>query len=335
MHYPLVSVIIPTYNRKDMLVEALDSVLAQDYPNMEIIIADNASIDGTELIIEKYCEKHTFIKYIRRPENLGGAKNGQLAYLEATGDYMMILCDDDLLVGSSFFFKAVKTMEENKNIAFVRGLVVTLIYNEDTYYNIMPYNTRCLIDGLEFYLNYESEGYEHVRSFFGLCRKRWIDESKIMDKPKNILDRWLWSVLPLYGDVYFIPEIIGYYRKHRAIRDSTSVEFAMKFFEIYEVINMISQLAIQLHPDKKEEILSRRNPDIEAAEVIKFFLDIMRPYKSDAELLKMIHPLRSKPILYKKLLNIMSLGLKNKFLLKVAKLINRIIDKIGIKIIRK
>lgn len=47
----LVSVIIPTYNRKDMLKQALDSLLMQDYSYMEIIVSDNASSDGTHLMM--------------------------------------------------------------------------------------------------------------------------------------------------------------------------------------------------------------------------------------------------------------------------------------------
>ncbi|MGL4388223.1 MAG: glycosyltransferase family 2 protein, partial [Brevinema sp.] len=282
---PKVSVIIPTYNRKDMLVKALDSVLAQDYRNIEIIVGDNASDDGTELIMNKYCQQYSFIKYMRHSENLGAPKNGQLIYLEATGEYMLILCDDDCLATPCFFSKAVKAMEENKNIALTRGVVLTIKDTENGRYNsICAHNTPCLVNGLEFYLNYEKPGYEHVDSFFGLFRKRWLDDTEFMNKPRYSLDCWLWRILPLYGDVYFIPEIIGHYYEHNDRRDSTSIEYAIQFFDIYEIMSTISQLAIQLHPDKKEEILLMRNPDLDSVNQIKFSLNIMRLFKSDAEI---------------------------------------------------
>lgn len=50
-YYPLVSVVIPAYNRKVMLKKAIGSVLLQDYENIEIIVSDDASTDGTNLMM--------------------------------------------------------------------------------------------------------------------------------------------------------------------------------------------------------------------------------------------------------------------------------------------
>ena len=52
--YPKVSIMIPTYNRAHYLVDAIDSSLAQDYPNFEVIVSDNASTDGTLNVVRKY-----------------------------------------------------------------------------------------------------------------------------------------------------------------------------------------------------------------------------------------------------------------------------------------
>ncbi len=72
---PTVSVIIPTYNRAHLIGRAIESVLSQTYDCFEIVIVDDASVDGTERVIRNYTDKR--IRYIRSDKNLGpaGARN--------------------------------------------------------------------------------------------------------------------------------------------------------------------------------------------------------------------------------------------------------------------
>lgn len=93
---PLVSVIIPTFNRKKTLLEIMESVMIQDYPSIELIICDDGSEDGTEQLIIKLREKINFpIKYVQTGTpniyNLALARN--LGVIEATGE-ILIFCDD-------------------------------------------------------------------------------------------------------------------------------------------------------------------------------------------------------------------------------------------------
>lgn len=90
---PLVSVIIPTYNRADYLKIAIDSVLAQTYKNFELLILDNHSTDNTQEIISSYSDSR--IKTVRHLTNIGGIANWLYGVHWASGEFFSVLGDDD------------------------------------------------------------------------------------------------------------------------------------------------------------------------------------------------------------------------------------------------
>lgn len=123
---PLVTIGIPTYNRSGYLRQALQSALAQTYPNLEIIVSDNASTDDTPQVIAEYTDPR--IRFIRQPENLGMAGNWNACLRAATGEYFLLLSDDDLLVptGIEALVSAYVTEGQKQPISFCYGDVTTL-----------------------------------------------------------------------------------------------------------------------------------------------------------------------------------------------------------------
>jgi len=97
MSYPLITIAIPTYNRVGFLAEALNSVQRQTYPNLEILVGDNASTDDTESLVRAASAMDKRIRYIRNPENVGMRNNWNMLLYEATGEYFLLLSDDDAL----------------------------------------------------------------------------------------------------------------------------------------------------------------------------------------------------------------------------------------------
>lgn len=93
-HYPLISVVLATYNGAQYLPTQLDSVLQQDYPNIEIIISDDNSQDDTLAIIERYQQIHPSIQLVRSLSNQGYIKNFEQGCKLAKGAYVA-LCDQD------------------------------------------------------------------------------------------------------------------------------------------------------------------------------------------------------------------------------------------------
>ncbi|HBZ1608326.1 TPA: glycosyltransferase, partial [Klebsiella pneumoniae] len=92
---PLVSVYISTYNRVDKLKRAISSVLNQDYSNVEVIICDDASTDGTQEYMEGLVNRTENIFYFRNEINKGACATRNLAIYNARGEFITGLDDDD------------------------------------------------------------------------------------------------------------------------------------------------------------------------------------------------------------------------------------------------
>ncbi len=96
---PMVSVFMPVYNQERYICAALDSVLTQNYPNFEIVISDDCSIDSTPLIVKNYADKFPEkIKFYKLSDkNLGGDKHFELLLQKCRGDYVCMFAGDDIM----------------------------------------------------------------------------------------------------------------------------------------------------------------------------------------------------------------------------------------------
>lgn len=93
---PLVSILLPTYKRADYLALAIPSALAQTYPQIELLILDDASPDHTSEVARSF-ESDPRVRYIRHPQNLRLPGNWRAGLEAARGEYLCFLEDDDLL----------------------------------------------------------------------------------------------------------------------------------------------------------------------------------------------------------------------------------------------
>ncbi|MBQ9737111.1 MAG: glycosyltransferase [Clostridia bacterium] len=109
---PLISVIVPIYKVEEYLDKCLESILAQTYKNLEIILADDGSPDNCPKICDEYAAKDERIRVIHK-EN-GGLSDARNAGLEiATGDYIAFVDSDDYIL-PDMYEKLYKAIEENK-----------------------------------------------------------------------------------------------------------------------------------------------------------------------------------------------------------------------------
>lgn len=215
---PLVSIIIPTFNRKDMLKRAIDQVLKQDYPNIEVIVTDNCSEDGTEEMVRSNYKDEKRLVYNRNKKNLGPLLNYQKAFYElAYGKYCMMISDDDYLIDSSYINKAVRMLEKCDDIAFVFAGIYYNHKEKEKVYRVR-YSYPSKINGIDFFINFLTEKYPFMPNLCTiLFRRANALQVCILKGNPNCLSGDLSILLRLLltGNAGFIEDIVLAYTLHK------------------------------------------------------------------------------------------------------------------------
>lgn len=116
----LVSVIIVNWNGKENLKECLNSLFKITYSPLEVVVVDNASSDGSVAMLKK---KFPSVKIIETNKNLGFAKGNNLGYEKSTGEYILLL-NNDCIVMPNFLDELVSFLKKNKNVGIVQPTIL-------------------------------------------------------------------------------------------------------------------------------------------------------------------------------------------------------------------
>lgn len=150
---PLISIIIPTYNRAHLLGETLDSILSQTYQNWECIVVDDGSTDITKEVITKYLTKDFRFRYYERPLNKPKGANACRNYglQKSNGEYINFFDSDDLM-GPEFLVRKLEVLEQ-ENVDFV--VSQSLNFDEKGTYRIKKYkgNSQFELTGKNYIFN--------------------------------------------------------------------------------------------------------------------------------------------------------------------------------------
>lgn len=212
---PKVNVIITAYNMKDYLKETVDSVLRQDYPNLEIIVADDCSTDGTQEMMKQY-DENPKVKYIRNEVNLGSRMNGQkLLHEHADSKYILGINHDDYLMQDNYISKAVALFEENPNVSLVFANLYFLDVDSG-HLRPITQDISAITKGIDYFLNYETGRYPHITSVLtSMYRREDAIRMGCFLEKSECQDLFLYFKLMLIGDIGFIPDHVGVYRFHK------------------------------------------------------------------------------------------------------------------------
>lgn len=215
---PLVSVIIPTYNRPEYLKQAITSAIAQTYQNIEIIVSDNCSPENPENLVASFADSR--IKFWRHPENVGMLKNQMNAFKMAQGKYVASLHDDDMW-NENFLAKLVPSLEANSDLilAFSDQYVMNAHSQIDhlaTEQNSHSYKRDQIAIGI--HKDFQKLGLVDKSiptASACIIRNGLIDWDSIPAQVGGMWDLYLTYLCYISGyPVYYYPEKLTYYRQH-------------------------------------------------------------------------------------------------------------------------
>ena len=249
---PLVSIIIPVYNAKNFVIESIESVVNQSYPNLEIIISDDCSTDGTQEVIKSYLKDKdsSQFKVFLNQENLGVTKNFRQCFNACTGEYIAIHAGDDVMLSDK-----IRTQVEfmkNKPTCVITYHNIEVFDSETNkvlyYYNSIFQNIPRSGDVRKFIKYYCFSGLSSV-----MIRKSSFSDHGYSDTLLVAPD-WLMCVETLLkgGNVLYINKVLTRYRRHKNnITNKSSSFFSQAHLD---TLNSMSYLMI-FHPEYLKESL--------------------------------------------------------------------------------
>lgn len=216
---PAVSVIIPVRNSGRYFRECLDSVIGQTLHNIEIIIIDDASTDGSNAVAEAYAAQDSRITVIHHNESTGAgpARNDGMAI--AKGEYIAFMDSDDLYPSPDVLYKLYsKAIEKNVNIC---GGSLVYINEDGTHKTEQLKYQKFLSEGLVYYKDYQYDG-----GFYRFIYKKCFLQRNNLCFPSNIsLEDCIFFVYTMHssGIFYCIEDTTYLYRKINKNKESSHI----------------------------------------------------------------------------------------------------------------
>lgn len=158
---PQISICIPTYNRKDFLKVLLESIISQSDPGLvEIVVSDNASNDGTSLMIEGIKKRYPNLIYHKAAENLGADRNYLSSVEHATGRYCWLMGSDDALKPGSI----------NLLLNYISlDLEIYLTGRTECSFELKPVKNKNWIEVSEEFKIFKIYKDEDLKAYFDVC----------------------------------------------------------------------------------------------------------------------------------------------------------------------
>jgi len=219
---PKVSICIPTYNYGQFIADTIESVLAQSYVDYELIVVDNCSSDNTRDIVSAYMAKDRRIRYYCNESNIGMVGNWNRCLQYTRGDYVKILCADDLL-DPTCIERSMEFFDRYPNASLVT--CIRQIVDEQ----LKPMADVAYADST----NIESGRSVIRRCFFEgnligeptavMFRRK--DAGRGFDsRYKQLIDLEMWFHLLEKGDFAFIAEALCSFRQHEEQGTKSSIK---------------------------------------------------------------------------------------------------------------
>ncbi len=252
MKQSLISIALCTYNGEKYLAQQLDSIIAQTYKDLEIIIVDDCSTDATVSIIKRYTEADDRIKFYKNEHNLGYNKNFERAISLTTGDYISISDQDDI-----WELNKIEVLFENIGNNW-------LVFSNSKFIDESGKESNDVLN------NFSVKGKDYRIILFNnyaaghamLFKREFMD--KFLPFPeKGFYDWWMAFMALYHHKIAYVDQVLTKYRKHSAsvMQILKSDKEKLKYVEVQGNVDQLTAFETysELKSEDREFISSLKN----------------------------------------------------------------------------
>ncbi len=210
-----ISIIIPTYNRKEMLPDTLDGVLRQTNPNWYCIVVDDHSVDDTKSVVEDYVKKDARFSYLinERTKGAQGARNTGILHTESE---WVLLLDSDNKIAEDYVEEILKKIESDPKPDIVTNYIKVEFEAPQEEEETQCYKTEGNI------LKALLSGKTYVDNSSACIRRQKLLDIGLLDEDCPSYQEWDTHIRLAKDSVYsYVPQCLTIYKEHKGDRISS------------------------------------------------------------------------------------------------------------------
>ncbi|WP_159470734.1 glycosyltransferase [Dyadobacter sp. 3J3] len=255
---PLVTVVLTAFNQGKYIAETLGSIFAQTYPNLQIVVIDNASTDGTVALIENIVSDFPEFTVIKNPENIGLCRAFNQGLALAKGKYIIDLAADDIMMPGRIAHQvlALENLGEDYGVVFsnaqyidANGEVLNFHYSVDTKLKA----EKPVPSG---------DVYKSILEKYFICTPTMMMRTKMLteiggyDESLDFEDFDLWVRSAVKYKYFYLDEVLT---RKRNVPGSLSTQIYKKGNSLLQTCFIVCNKAYELNRDQEEfDLLAAR-----------------------------------------------------------------------------
>jgi len=212
----LVSIGIPCYNSEAYIEETLNSICRQTYSELELIIIDDASLDATFEIIQRWATGKKWVKNFKNESNLGLVKTVNRIVSNCNGEYIQLLGHDDILLENKIRNQVNAFMKLPSNVGMIYSNVSVIdekgIIIEPDYLRYHGYDSESMnfndVTG-------ELLSFNFIPSISVLLKRSALEKTGNYDESLDFEDLDMWLRISILFQIAYLPEITALYRRNK------------------------------------------------------------------------------------------------------------------------